>query len=190
MKDTLKHRLIGAAVLVAIAVLFLPSFFKEKPAVPVSTKTMIPQRPGTIPVEFNAPTPVAGVEAAPAPEAMFAPDGVAPTEPPEAVVKTESSSVEPTASAPVDAMPLNTQGLPEAWVVQVGSFSTKEAANKVRDDLQADGIKAYVRTVPGGTGTISRVYVGPKLDKAQAQAIKSQIDKRLNVKSLITHFQP
>lgn len=186
MKYTLKHRLVGAAVLAAIAVLFLPSFFKEKQVAPVSTKTMIPQRPGTVPVEFNAPQPVPGIEPAPAAETMFAPDGVAPNEQP-----TTSHAVSSAASSTaVNAMPLNAQGLPDAWVVQVGGFATKEAANKVRDDLQADGFKAYVRSVPTSSGMISRVYIGPKLDKAQAQAIKGQIDKRLKVNSIITRFQP
>lgn len=190
MKYTLKHRLVGAAVLAAIAVLFLPSFFKEKQVAPVSTKTMIPQRPGTVPVEFNAPQPVPDIEPAPAPEAMFAPDGVAPSEPPSHSASSAAAVKEAAPASPVSAMPLNAQGLPDAWVVQVGSFATKEAANKIRDDLQAEGLKAYVRTVPGASGMISRVYIGPKLDKAQAQQIKAQIDKRLKVNSIITHFQP
>ena len=200
MKYTLKHRLIGAAVLAAIAVLFLPSFFKEKQVAPVSTKTMIPQRPGTIPVEFNAPQPVPGIEPAPEPEAMFAPDGVPPNEPSAVVNATthqassvstvKESTAKEVSSSPVNSMPLNAQGLPDAWVVQVGSFATKEAANKVKDDLQADGFKAYVRSVPSSSGMISRVYIGPKLDKAQAQLIKGQVDKRLKVNSIITHFQP
>lgn len=198
MKYTLKHRLIGAAVLVAIAVLFLPTFFKEKQVAPLSTKTMIPQRPGTVPIEFNAPQPVLDVEPAPAPETMFAPSEAGPEsimssadkdDVPERVTNKDGSKA-PASGQAVATMPLNAQGLPDAWVVQVGSFSTKEAADKVRDDLQADGIKAYVRTVPAAKGSVSRVYIGPKLDRAQAQAIKSQIDKRLKVDSIIMQFQP
>jgi len=105
-----------------------------------------------------------------------------------------AAAVKPTVtsahSASVPAMPLNAQGLPDAWVVQVGSFSSKEAANKLRDDLQEDGQKAYVRTTTTGGNSISRVYIGPKLDRAQAQAIKEQMDKRLKVKSMVMRFQP
>jgi DedD protein len=72
----------------------------------------------------------------------------------------------------------------------VGSFTSKEAANKLRDELQGDGQKAYVRTTVGSGGSISRVYIGPKLDKAQAQQIKDQMDKRLKVKSMLMRFQP
>ena len=200
MRYTLKHRLIGAAVLAAVAVLLLPSFFKEKKEYQVNTKSQIPARPNVVPEEFKAPQPVPNIEPAPAPETMFVPTEAAPDQPLAAVSSASASSVAAVAKASVGsvkaqvssvpAMPLNTQGLPDAWVVQVGSFTTKEAANKLRDDLQADGQKAYVRTTTSGSGSISRVYIGPKLDKNQALALKEQMDKRLKVKSMVMRFQP
>jgi len=200
VRYTLKHRLIGAAVLAAVAVLLLPSFFKEKKEYQVNTKSQIPARPNVVPEEFKAPQPVPNIEPAPAPETMFVPTEAAPDQPLAAVSSASASSVAAVAKASVGsvkaqvssvpAMPLNTQGLPDAWVVQVGSFTTKEAANKLRDDLQADGQKAYVRTTTSGSGSISRVYIGPKLDKNQALALKEQMDKRLKVKSMVMRFQP
>lgn len=201
MRYTLKHRLIGAAVLAAVAVLLLPSFFKEKKDYQVNTKSQIPARPNLVAEEFKPPQPVPNIEPAPAPETMFVPTEAVP----EQVIASASSASVSHSSAPavaakstatsahaasVPAMPLNAQGLPDAWVVQVGSFTTKEAANKLRDDLQEDGQKAYVRTTTSGSGSISRVYIGPKLDRAQAQAIKDQMDKRLKVKSMVMRFQP
>jgi DedD protein len=198
VKYTLKHRLIGAAILTAVAVIFLPSFFKEKQADPISTKSQIPTRPSIAPVEFTAPQPVANIEPAPSPETMFIPDDTATVTQAATPATSASQTPAPQMPAPASkesttqpsAMPLNAQGLPDAWVVQVGSFSSKEAANKMRDSLQADGIKAYVRTIPNGSSAISRVYIGPKLNKAQAQAIKMQMDKRLKVNSMVLHFQP
>ena len=181
MRYTLKHRLIGAAVLAAVAVLLLPSFFKEKKEYQVSTKSQIPASPNVVAEEFKAPQPVPNIEPAPAPETMFVPTDSASdlpvSEVPDSVgamtsssasvssaasAKVVSSAVTAQASASVPAMPLNQKGLPDAWVVQVGSFTTKEAANKLRDDLQADGQKAYVRTTTSGNTAISRVYIGPK----------------------------
>ena len=209
MRYTLKHRLIGAAVLAAVAVLLLPSFFKEKKEYQVSTKSQIPASPNVVAEEFKAPQPVPNIEPAPAPETMFVPTDSASdlpvSEVPDSVgamtsssasvssaasAKVVSSAVTAQASASVPAMPLNQKGLPDAWVVQVGSFTTKEAANKLRDDLQADGQKAYVRTTTSGNTAISRVYIGPKLDKNQALALKEQMDRRLKVKSMVMRFQP
>lgn len=203
MRESVKHRLIGAAVLAAIAVLFLPSFFKDRQQYQVDTSTHIPGRPSITAVDFNEPKRPEGIEPAPAPETMFVPDEtesvsaaqIPPAE--DAVVTTEvlaSSQLVSSSSAASDAavpvMPLNTQGLPDTWVVQVASLSVQEAANKLRDQLQADGHKAYVRSALGANATIYRVFIGPKQDKAQAMAIKAQLDKRLKVNSLVLPFKP
>ena len=207
MRYTLKHRLVGAAVLAAIAVLLLPSFFKEKKDYEVNTKSQIPTPPTMVAEEFKPPQPVPDIEPAPAPEAMFVPseagadqhptnsdsisaDPVADSSVAAKTVSSAKSVVSGAQISSVPAMPLNNQGLPDAWVVQVGSFTTKEAANKLRDDLQADGQKAYVRTTTANGNTISRVYIGPKLDKSQALALKDEMDKRLKIKSMVMRFQP
>jgi len=197
VRYTLKHRLIGAAVLAAVAVLLLPSFFKEKKDYQVNTKSQIPARPNVVAEEFKPPQPVPNIEPAPAPETMFSPTDVVSDQPvavtPSSVATSSVSASHKalaTQASSVPAIPLNQQGLPDAWVVQVGSFTTKEAANKLRDDLQADGQKAYVRTITTGGNSISRVYIGPKLDRNQAMALKEQMDKRLNVKSMVMRFQP
>lgn len=203
MRESVKHRLIGAAVLAAIAVLFLPSFFKDRQQYQVDTSSQIPSRPSITAVDFNEPTRPEGIEPAPAPETMFLPDEseavpVAQIPPPEqAAVATEVassnksiSSSSTTSAASVPVMPLNAQGLPDTWVIQVASLSVQAAANKLRDQLQADGHKAYVRSVPGTTATTYRVFIGPKQDKTEAIVIKTQLDKRLKVNSLVLPFKP
>ncbi|MDO8342233.1 MAG: SPOR domain-containing protein [Cellvibrio sp.] len=203
MRESVKHRLIGAAVLAAIAVLFLPSFFKDRQQYQVDTSSQIPGRPSITAVDFNEPTRPEGIEPAPAPETMFLPDEseavpAAQIPPPEqAAVAAEVassnksiSSSSTTSAASVPVMPLNAQGLPDTWVIQVASLSAQAAANKLRDQLQADGHKAYVRAVPGASATTYRVFIGPKQDKAEAIAIKTQLDKRLKVNSLVLPFKP
>lgn len=208
MRESVKHRLIGAAVLTAVAVLFLPSFFKDRQQYQVNTDSQIPGRPSITAVDFNEPEQPEGIESAPAPEAMFVPDNndipvtevaVPPAETAEAQLQQQavssvqastvaSSSVAKTDQVP--ALPLNAQGLPEAWVIQVASLSSQESANKLRDQLQAEGHKAYVRAVPSANGNSYRVFIGPRQDKAQLQAIKVQLDKRLKVNSLVLPFKP
>ncbi|WP_331352218.1 SPOR domain-containing protein [Cellvibrio sp. UBA7671] len=203
MRESVKHRLIGAAVLAAIAVLFLPSFFKDRQQYQVDTSSHIPGRPSITAVDFNEPTRPEGIEPAPAPETMFVPDE-AESVPVAEVLPSEQAIVAPVATsswqsassksaatdASVPVIPLNAQGLPDTWVIQVASLSAQAAANKLRDQLQADGHKAYVRAVPSANATIYRVFIGPKQDKSEALAIKSQLDKRLKVNSLVLPFKP
>lgn len=203
MRESVKHRLIGAAVLAAIAVLFLPSFFKDRQQYQVDTSSHIPGRPSITAVGFNEPKRPEGIESAPAPESMFVPDEseavtqIPPAEQVAAPVAEVTSSAASVASskaassiASVPELPLNAQGLPDTWVIQVASLSAQEGANKLRDQLQAEGHKAYVRAVPSANATIYRVFIGPKQDKAQAIAIKTQLDKRLKVNSLVLPFKP
>lgn len=204
MRESVKHRLIGGAVLAAIAVLFLPSFFKDRQQYQVDTSSHIPGRPSITAVDFNEPSRSEGIEPAPAPDTMFVPDeaeSIAVTQIPpseqDAVVEaalassihsTSSTAAQTIGSVPV--IPLNAQGLPDTWVIQVASLSVQAAANKLRDQLQADGHKAYVRAVPAANSTSYRVFIGPKQDKAEALAIKAQLDKRLKVNSLVLPFKP
>jgi DedD protein len=201
VRESVKHRLIGAAVLAAIAVLFLPSFFKDRQQYQVDTSSHIPGRPSITAVDFNEPTRPEGIESAPAPEAMFIPDETEATPaaqiPPaeQSVVAIAGSSGQSSSKATpgatsVPVIPLNAQGLPDTWVIQVASLSVQAAANKLRDQLQAEGHKAYVRAVPGANATTYRVFIGPKQDKAEAISIKTQLDKRLNVNSLVLPFKP
>lgn len=200
MKEAVKHRLIGAAVITAIAVLFLPSFFKDRQAYQVNTESQIPDRPSITAIDFNEPEQAEGIEPAPAPETMFVPEEstalpadvmndvkpIAATSSAGAQSSIASKAVTPA----VAEMPLNAQGLPDAWVIQVASLGNSEAAIKLRDQLQREGHKAYIRSVDGGNSKIHRVFIGPKLDKAETLTLKTQIDKRFNVKSMVLPFNP
>lgn len=213
MRESVKHRLIGAAVLAAVAVLFLPSFFKDRQQYQVDSNSHMPGRPSITAVDFNEPEQPEGIEPAPAPETMFvadesaalpvtgaatsssastaAPVQVNSSAPHVAQASVQSSSAKPLpGDSAVPSLPLNAQGLPEGWVIQVASLSAQAAATKLRDQLQAEGYRAYVRAVPMASGTIHRVFIGPKQDKTEAIAIKAQLDKRHKVNSLVLPFKP
>lgn len=185
MKEAYKHRLIGAAILAAIAVLFLPSFFKDQQQFQVDTNSQIPLRPQITAVDFNEPVQPQDIQPAPAPETMFVPE-----ENPVADVANNAIPPADKDSAPVPEMPLNTEGLPDAWVLQVASLSSKESATKLRDQLQSQGYKAYIRSLNVASGEAHRIYIGPKLDKSEAQRLKQEVDKKLKVNSLVLPFKP
>ncbi len=195
MKDALKQRLVGAVVLAAIGVIFLPGFFKEQQGHQVDTRSQIPAEPSSPQVTFETPQQDSEISPAPEPETMFLPPEPEPEPAPKAEVEEARLPTTSADSTPVDAeevpeLPLGSDGIPEAWVVQVASLSNKEAASKLRDELQADGHKAYVRTVATANGSLTRVFIGPKLDKAEALKVKADIDKRLKVNALVLRFKP
>lgn len=200
MKDALKQRLVGAIVLAAIGVIFLPGFFKEQQGHQVDTRTQIPAEPSLPQVSFESPRQNPDIQPAPEPETMFIPpepEPVADVSSPEAVASASSASAP--APAPnqtadtadeVPELPLGPDGIPEAWVVQVASLSNQEAAARLRDELQAEGHKAYIRRVSTSNGSVTRVFIGPKLSKAEADKVKADVDKRLKVNAMVRRFQP
>lgn len=192
MKDALKQRLVGAVVLAAIGVIFLPGFFKEQQGYQVDTRSQIPSEPNSPQITFEAPQQDVDIQPAPEPETMFLPPEPAPPVIAERPVPsvTPAPVNEPPANDTVPQLPLGADGIPEAWVVQVASLSNKEAATKLRDELQAEGHKAYVRTVTTANGSVTRVFIGPKLDKAEATRVKNDVDKSLKVNSMVLRFQP
>lgn len=208
MNSALKQRLVGAIVLVALAVIFVPSFLREKQVEPVNTETLIPDPPERETMTFESPTPPDDVEPAPAPETMFMPDDS--REQPVADSLEQARAQEastPESASGADTGETSSDGtgedggesdsdLPEAaseegaWVVQVASLSSADSARKLRDRLQDEGHRAYVREASTSSGQVSRVYIGPKIERAQAEAIKAAVDESLKVESLILRFEP
>lgn len=181
MNERLKHRLLGAAILIALGVLLLPGFFRDKESYHVDTTSQIPTKPSVTAIDFDGPTPVENIEAAPAPETMFVPEE--PSEPFVDTATSYSSSTSVTQSAASSA-------IPQAWVIQVGSFGHKEAAEKLLKELQTEGHKAYMRSVMTDKGTMHRLFIGPKIDRSDAEAVRQAVDKRWNLQSRIYPYKP
>jgi DedD protein len=83
---------------------------------------------------------------------------------------------------------LDQQGLPVAWVVQVGLFSTQASADKIKATLQAKGFKAYTESFKSEKASGIKVFVGPKLSRERADAQKKAIDELLKTNALVVRF--
>ncbi len=74
---------------------------------------------------------------------------------------------------------------PDAFAVQLGSFSDKMNAESLMKKLQAQGFTAYIHTTKTATGTWVRVLVGPELRRADAQALQSKLQKVTNLPGMV-----
>lgn len=203
MNSGLTQRLVGAVVLVAIGVIFVPTFLRDRQVEPVSTKTLIPDRPPRETVTFENPQPPENIEPAPEPDEMFMPEASTPpadqaTERADAPasestsdeVREQEASQEPQspAQAEPDSSAQATDG--QAWVIQVASFRSADSARDLRDRLQTQGYRAYIRSASTSAGEVSRVFIGPKISRDEAEATKSEVDQALKVDALIMRFEP
>ena len=153
----LKHRLVGAVVLIAVGVIFIPMLLDGPPPAPDPvTLERIPPTPGAdyVPRRVDLELPP--------------PKSVTPTPP-------VASTMPPaSAGAPADT----TAGPAGAWVIQLGSFSQAANAHALRDRLRKEGYAAFDERItgPDGKPTI-RVRIGPELDRARLEQQLTRLKK-------------
>lgn len=213
LDNVFKQRMVGALVLIAVAVIFLPMLFTRQdetrqvqvdaPAapqapvapqvkvepVPVPEPQMLPEEPiveeqaapptGQPPSMPIAPAPpVASAPATPAPKPAAKPAPAPATAPATAPAAT---AAKPAAPAGVDA-----NGLSVSWSVQLASMSNRANADNLQKTLRAQGYNAYIRTAGG----VNRVFVGPLIERAEADRLRDQLDKQQKLKGIVVRFQP
>lgn len=207
-----KQRMVGALVLVALAVIFLPMLFSRQdeqrqvsveapaapqaPAVPqvqlepvaVPEPQALPQEPVPTDEEVaEQAAPSSPIAAAPAAQAPVA-KPVAPTPPP--VAKPMPAPAQPIAAAP--SKPDTTQsrvdanGLSVSWSVQLASLSSRASAESLQKTLRSQGYNAYIRSADGK----NRVFVGPLIERAEADRLRDLLSRQQNLKGFVVRFQP
>lgn len=82
----------------------------------------------------------------------------------------------------VERTSLDDEALPYAWTLQLGAFSDSANANGLRDRLRNKGYKAYTQTFPGDN--LTRVYVGPEVQRAEIEALQKKLMKELDQKDI------
>lgn len=193
MDESLKARLIGGAVLVALVVLLVPEILsgpKSSPAVPDLAAEARGTRTYTIDLGSGtamqaAPEPVPAQpesEARQEPEAQAEPEAApvakaepAPEAPPEPKPAPRPAPVAATGPAP-EAPPASVAK--GGWAVQVGAFGSADAAAKLVKELGAAGYRAYEAPVSRSGKTLHRVRVGPEADRADADRLAARLKAR------------
>ncbi|KAB0489549.1 SPOR domain-containing protein [Pseudomonas psychrophila] len=202
LDKVIKQRMVGALVLVALAVIFLPMLFSrqdEQRQIQVDAPTA-PQTPVMRPVQVEpvvVPEPQVIAEE-PAPEQLpivehQAPAPVAPVVAKPAVAAPKPPAVTPAQTVAQAPAKLDTtqkrvdpNGLPISWSVQLVSLSNRASADNLQKTLRNQGYNAYVRS----SGGMNRVFVGPLLERAEADRLRDLLGKQQNLKGFVVRFQP
>lgn len=178
-----KHRIVGAIILVALVVIFVPMLLNENEP-PPELKGVRETPPRGATETKVIVTPVAAEEAKPRQN----PEAVTKTETMPAIVEsapkpeTKPAPVEKSAKAP--AADKITQG----WVVQVGTFSNTENANHLRDKLKSHGHTVHTESVTLAGKKALRLRIGPFSNKELAVKAQAQINKELHVQGVVQSY--
>lgn len=198
----LKQRLVGAVVLVSLAVIFIPLILDGRDsAVNYITKSNIPPKPErefvsrVIPLnpspvpepEMLEPEVVAEpVKAMPEKVEDQAKKTVIPVETVKPAAKTTAKKIaeKPLIVAKPKLVAKPKTGL-SAWAVQVGSFDSNKNAYALRDKLRKQGFSAFVDTLYTKDVPSFRVRVGPEIKREQAEALQVKLAKVIKTKPLV-----
>ena len=205
MERRLKERLIGAAVLVMLAVIFIPMVLDDRTETDITiTETNIPERPQD---NFNSRiVPLDESDLTQLPEQVE--DVIAePVEEPETVIvennadtpdelEMEAGSTEVVVPQP-EKQPVQTpeagsskanQMGATAWVVQLGSFSSQDNATALNQKLRKAGYPAFVEPLKRQTGMAYRVRVGPELLRSDAQKMKEKLTREMQIEGMVIRY--
>ena len=206
-----KQRMVGALVLVALAVIFLPMLFSrqdeqrqvtvEAPAAPqapvipqVQVEPVVVPEPQALPKEEPVPTD-AEIAQQQAPTAPIQPSVPVVKPAPVVAAKPAAPAPAPKPVAPQPAAPgkpdvgqsrIDPNGLPISWSVQLASLSNRESAEALQKTLRSQGYNAYIRTADGK----NRVFVGPLIERAEADRLRDLLGRQQNLKGFVVRFQP
>jgi DedD protein len=171
MDQPLKQRLIGATILICLAVIFIPMFIGEEPAHKKSISIEIPEPPKN----FDS-------RILPLPEQKT-----------EELAEVQVNGKEPVKIIkPIIPEPpkvKTVEGI-TAWVVQVGSFSDEKNANRLSDTLKKAGYTAFVESSSSNNKDIYRVRVGPEISKEKAESLSEKIKKQQTLSNAIVVQYP
>lgn len=208
-----KQRMVGALVLVAVAVIFLPMLFTRQdearhvqvdaPAAPhapvapqvkvdpvsVPEQQPLPQEPVPTDEELSPGNQPPSMPIAPAPnKAVSQPAATAKAAPAAAVAKpvTAPAPAPAAPAAPAADSKVDANGLSVSWSVQLASLSNRANADNLQKTLRTQGYNAYIRTSDG----VNRVFVGPLIERAEADRLRDQLDKQQKLKGIVVRFQP
>ena len=175
MDQQLKERLIGIIVLVLFAVIFMPMFFtgtndsilknKENVSISKESEFISKLKPMTDTVTDSN---TENIELAPVVEESIAP-----------VVE----------EIPFNQEMIKTDAVGQMnWVVQVGSFSSKDNAEKLNQKVKKAGFRSFVNPITQNSKIMHQVCLGPEYDETDAKNLLKEIKNKMKLDGIVKKY--
>ena len=175
----MKHRIVGSLMLLSLAAIILPFWLDgagrieeykptlQQPTMP-EAQTLIEADVMVNVIENIDPSDLKVIELSP-------------------IISVEESpkDTQKAKKAKLNDGLLNSQGLPNGWVVQLGNFGNQSNATRLRDKVIKAGFAAY--TIPNGA--LFKVLVGPELNRSKAEALQKQLKSKFKMTGMVTLYE-
>jgi len=196
----LKQRIVGAVVLVALGVIFIPMILNRDdtnsgisgtniPPKPQALEQLADQNPPAEPAIPPAPAETRQLVDKDTPPLPTATPTPAPSQlpTPESTQASTSQASEIPSPAPTPASEPKT---PHGWVVQLASFADRGKALALRNRARKAGYRCFVESSSGRHGTLYRVRVGPVVKREQAEKLQTNINRKLKLNKTLVQSYP
>lgn len=165
MRYGLKERLLGGAVLMASAVIFIPFLLEEKhPETAISAKILTPDPPAPVTTLVEKP--------------------VAPQLPASLNDEQKQQVIASNKTLTDSRLMLNPEGGVDAWTIQVATFGDASNAKRLVAELEKNHYSAYWRKI----NALTVVFVGPYLDPQQGREDQDKLLQLQGFKTLLTRY--
>lgn len=212
MASKFQNRLVGAVVLVAVGVIFLPTLFdgdKKYNEDQFASIPLVPKPGDEQDIESIAPieqtttpsTPSEGASEAMISEAVTGGEQpqvstpevsvpqVAPSTPVVEPPKVVNPPVEPPTTPP-PAVPETTAPKGEAWVVQLGALKNAAKVEEIIAKMHLSGYPVYTVPARPVSGKVTRIYIGPNASKAELQAMLPRLKELTGLQGEVRAYKP
>lgn len=212
MASKFQNRLVGAVVLVAVGVIFLPTLFDgdkkynedQFASIPLVPKpgdeqdiesiapieqTTTPSTPSEGASEAMISEAVTGVEQPQVSTPEVSEPQVAPSTPVVEPPKVVNPPVEPPTTLP-PAVSETTAPKGEAWVVQLGALKNAAKVEEIIAKMHLSGYPVYTVPARPVSGKVTRIYIGPNASKAELQAMLPRLKELTGLQGEVRAYKP
>lgn len=201
MSSALQNRLVGTIIIVALAVIFLPDVLDGKKDTTQAVFVDLPPQPRIQQVEEPPKFPLEEVKQSASLKTEVVADvatddfdiqgldGVAPQNAdPRNSTQSETDSAAPVVIPSPEKVNQSSSEISVGWVVQLGVFRHQKNVQELLGRLRQQGYKAFSRPVNTSSGQLTKVFVGPELDKQSLQSALPDLEKLTKLKGRVSPF--
>ncbi len=195
MATALQNRLVGTVILVAVAVIFLPDMLDGKKTSNQDVFVNVPPAPNQKPIVNPEPFPAERVAAATQRPIEIVNEPALDDEPEPQVEAPDETVTADISSAGNDDLARQTvvEAPDEAttgssWVIQLGSFRHQKNVKQLLDKLESAGYRAFSKPIVTSSGPLTKVFVGPNLDKSALETAIPHLQEITGLKGKVTTF--
>ncbi|MEC7468547.1 DedD protein [Marisediminitalea aggregata] len=195
MASALQNRLVGTVILVAVAVIFLPDMLDGKKTSNQDVFVNVPPAPNQKPIVNPEPFPAERVASATQRPIEIVNEPALDDEPePQVATPDETVTAEVSSAGNDDLARQTVVEAPDeastgnSWVIQLGSFRHQKNVKQLLDKLEDAGYRAFSKPIVTSSGPLTKVFVGPNLDKSTLETAIPHLQELTGLKGKVTTF--